>query len=247
MKIERLNESQIRCTLTSADLSSRHIKINELAYGSDKARALFSDMMQEAQTKVGFDIGSSPLMIEAIPVSPDSLVLIITKVDDPEELDARFSRFTQTDETVSGRNSEHAAADDILDLFQKIYEAKARAEEAQKNSGRDSGEEAGPATEEAPVLTQCFRFRTLDDVIGAARGLHRFYRGRNMLCKTRGDAAYALILSPEGTEPDVFNKVCNILSEYGTGESCPPAAEAYLREHGEVLLAKDALQTLAGL
>ena len=33
-----------------------------------------------------------PLMIEAIPSSSDSIVLIITKVEDPEELDTRFSK-----------------------------------------------------------------------------------------------------------------------------------------------------------
>ena len=33
MKIERLNENQIRC-----NLASRHQKINELANGSDKAK-----------------------------------------------------------------------------------------------------------------------------------------------------------------------------------------------------------------
>ena len=35
-------------------------------------------------------------MIEAIPITADSIVLIITKVEDPEELDTRFSRFTPT-------------------------------------------------------------------------------------------------------------------------------------------------------
>jgi len=37
-------------------------------------------------------------MIEAIPVSPDCLILIVTKVEDPEELDTRFSRFSKTSE-----------------------------------------------------------------------------------------------------------------------------------------------------
>ena len=41
MKIERLNENQIRCTLNKSDLASRQLKINELAYGSDKAKELF--------------------------------------------------------------------------------------------------------------------------------------------------------------------------------------------------------------
>ena len=37
MKIEKLNENQIRCTLTHADLAARHLKLSELAYGTEKA------------------------------------------------------------------------------------------------------------------------------------------------------------------------------------------------------------------
>lgn len=41
MKIERVNENQIRCTLNQADLASRQLKISELAYGSEKAKEHF--------------------------------------------------------------------------------------------------------------------------------------------------------------------------------------------------------------
>ena len=95
MKFERINENQIRCTLNKADLADRDLLINELAYGTDKAKALFREMMQQASYEVGFEAENIPLMIEAIPVSPDCLVLIITKVEDPEELDTRFSKFTK--------------------------------------------------------------------------------------------------------------------------------------------------------
>ncbi len=94
MKIERVNENQIRCTLNKDDLASRQLKISELAYGSDKAKELFRDMMQQASYEVGFDAEDIPLMIEAIPISADCIVLIVTKVENPEELDTRFSKFS---------------------------------------------------------------------------------------------------------------------------------------------------------
>jgi adapter protein MecA 1/2 len=94
MKIEKLSENQIRCTLNKSDLASRQLKISELAYGSEKAKELFRDMMQQASYELGFETEDIPLMIEAIPVSADCIVLIITKVVDPEELDTRFSKFS---------------------------------------------------------------------------------------------------------------------------------------------------------
>ena len=55
MKIEKINDNQIRCTLTHADLAARNLKISELAYGTEKAKSLFRDMMQQAS----FDFGPS--------------------------------------------------------------------------------------------------------------------------------------------------------------------------------------------
>ena len=93
MRIEKINENQIRCVLTGEDLASRQLQLSELAYGTDKAKALFRDMIQQAAYKFGFDAENIPLMIEAIPLSEGSIVLIVTKVENPEELDTRFSSF----------------------------------------------------------------------------------------------------------------------------------------------------------
>lgn len=93
MRIERISDNQIRCTLNKRDLAERHLKISELAYGSDKAKKLFRDMMEQAHMDYGFEAEDIPLMIEAIPTSRDSIVLVITKVDNPDELEERFSSF----------------------------------------------------------------------------------------------------------------------------------------------------------
>ena len=77
MKIEKINENQIRCTLTKSDLEERHIRLSELAYGSDKAKDLFRDMMQQANTEFGFEADNIPLMIEAIPVSADDFLNLL--------------------------------------------------------------------------------------------------------------------------------------------------------------------------
>ena len=112
MHIEKINDHQIRCTLNQKDLSDRELRISELAYGSEKAKALFRDMMQQASYEFGFEAEDIPLMVEAIPMYPDSLVLVITKVDDPDELDTRFSHFTDDDSDF-----ENTDMDDIYNVF----------------------------------------------------------------------------------------------------------------------------------
>ena len=129
MKIEKVNDHQIRCTLTRADLADRELKISELAYGTEKAKSLFRDMMQQAAVKFGFEAEDIPLMIEAIPLNSDCIVLIITKVEDPEELDTRFSKFAPSvhdDDSLDDMIQElNEGADDVLDLFRRIHEGRA--------------------------------------------------------------------------------------------------------------------------
>jgi len=90
MKIERINDNQVKIMLTRIDLDERDIKIGELAYGSEKAQALFRDIMEEAQAQCGFEAENLPLMIEAIPYSQDSITIIVTKVQNSSDLEERF-------------------------------------------------------------------------------------------------------------------------------------------------------------
>ena len=129
LKIEKVNENQIRCTLTREDLADRQLKLSELAYGSEKAKELFRDMIQQANYEFGFEVNDIPLMVEAIPLSSDSIILVITKIEYPEELDTRFSKFSEPDEEYFDEYESDSAgeetiqgADDILDLFRKIQQ-----------------------------------------------------------------------------------------------------------------------------
>ena len=124
MKLERISENQIRCTLTRSDLAERELKISELAYGTEKAKALFREMMVQASDELGFEADNIPLIIEAVPVSNECIMLIVTKVEDPEELDTRFSKFTpspEDTEDLSDTDDEiYSSADDILDIFKRL-------------------------------------------------------------------------------------------------------------------------------
>ena len=55
-------------------------------------------MIQQANYEFGFEVNDIPLMVEAIPLSSDSIILVITKIEYPEELDTRFSKFSEPDE-----------------------------------------------------------------------------------------------------------------------------------------------------
>lgn len=238
MKIEKLNENQIRCTLTHADLAARHLKLSELAYGTEKAKALFRDMMQQASFDFGFEAENIPLMIEAIPSSADSIVLIITKVEDPEELDTRFSKFTPSGdaEPINMEALEKLqGAEEFLNLLNKVKEAAA--------GTRISEPEAAPSV----FSVRLYSFDSLDSVIRASRLLAPVYRGANTLYKDEGNGMFILAITPSEHSGSEFNKICNMLSEYGSPEKADSSILAFLEEHCKLVVSADAVQKLSSL
>ena len=238
MKIEKLNENQIRCTLTHADLAARHLKLSELAYGTEKAKALFRDMMQQASFDFGFEAENIPLMIEAIPSSADSIVLIITKVEDPEELDTRFSKFTPSGdaEPINMEALEKLqGAEEFLNLLNKVKEAAA--------GTRISEPEAAPSV----FSVRLYSFDSLDSVIRASRLLAPVYRGANTLYKDEGNGMFILAITPSEHSGSEFNKICNMLSEYGSPEKADSSILAFLEEHCKIIVLADAVQKLSTL
>ncbi len=264
MKIEKVNENQIRCTLTKEDLIDRQIKLSELAYGTEKAKTLFRDMMQQAAYECGFEAEDIPLMIEAIPLSADTIILIITKVEYPDELDTRFSQFTSGDSPEEAEEAfgseenekihEVAGADDILDLFRKIQAEHKKAESLKKESKfvplekAINGEKPAQQSEEDTVLvdiTKLFVFDKLDEVSRLASVLKGFYNGCNVLYKNNLTRKYYLVVSKSRHTPEEFNKVCNILSEYAHQEKYSTAIRAYFEEHYDIIIKENALQILS--
>ena len=269
MKIEKVNDHQIRCTLTKADLADRELKISELAYGTEKAKNLFRDMMQQASYEFGFDADDIPLMIEAIPLNSECIVLVITKVEDPEELDTRFSKFAPSaiddeegeyEDTLSGMlQSISEGADDVLDLFRKIHDGSIAETIANtmdtlsdlgKQASRRSsaGKENGTAKSVQGIdLTRIYAFDSLNQVTRLAHVLDGYYEGRNSLYKNEKQSNYVLVVAQSKHTPEEFNKICNMLSEYGSPEKFAAASEAYMEEHFDAVIKDNAVQVLAGI
>ena len=70
-------------------------------------------------------------MVEAIPLSGESVMLVITKIEDPEELDTRFSKFSQLSEEDPESTTRFAGeflegADDLMEYLNKELQSISR-------------------------------------------------------------------------------------------------------------------------
>lgn len=266
MRIEKINEKQIRCTLNQKDLKDREIGISELAYGTAKAKALFRDMMQQASYELGFDADDIPLMIEAIPLLPEALVLVITKVEDPDELDTRFSSFTEDhdwEEDMDAAYNEFQEYNDALMDYDDSDESDTWSYSEDISSDKSIEEEPDfislpevlgmePKPKTIPEkktrdIVMIFSFRTLDTVIQLSQHIDTIYHGQNTLYKDTANSVYYLVLHRSNHSPEEFSKICNVLYEYGSLVKNPGAMQYYYEEHYEPIIKNNALSVLSKL
>lgn len=268
MKIEKINENQIKCTLNKHDLASRQIKASELAYGSEKAKLLFKDMMRQASVEFGFYAEDLPLMIEAIPIPGESIILIITKVEDPEELDTRFSSFSpgSSDDEDELLDEDEAYFDDIedieeeesselIDMFTQAKEKINSMSSSQSTftplsdiikqkdlAGRQKNNRIKSAAMDN--ITRVYSFDNLDSIILLSGYLDGIYNGQNSLYKSPKNNHYYLIMHKSSHAIQEFSMICNMISEFGKTEDYSSVGEAFYKEHFNKIISRRALQKL---
>ncbi len=235
MKIEKVNDHQIRCTLTREDLASRALKMSELAYGSEKAKDLFRDMMEKANNEYGFEAENIPLMIEAIPVSGDCIVLVITKVEDPEELDTRFSKFAPgiADEADADEDYSDPEEDvtSVADLFRKLKDAISAGKEGSAEKDFDG---------------MAFSFDSITALASVCKTVNRFFTGLSSVYRNNESGEYLITIKRTPTvDVSDFVQTCNMFSEYGASIKGKSISEGFLREHCEVIVLNNAVSELA--
>lgn len=254
MKIEKVNDDQIKCILTKEDLAERKLSFSELTFGSEQANDLLRDMMQQASAEYGFEADDKPLMVEIVPMQSGMIIFVITKMSGNDSAEDTLIENMEEDapekeaepETPGGSvsisisgpmNGETAPMTPVMQSLQNLfkemigrgYEAKAPVKA--KPAGSSNGE-------------RFFRFRDLDAVLGAAVELKNTDCGDSALYKDPENSSYCLILKPEGLDPKAFRAVCLKLADFSDPEKVTPAYASYIREHYRLLLPTDALTSL---
>ncbi len=251
MKIELINENQIKCTLTRSDLAFHQIKLSELAYGTEKTKDLFQDMMDQAFNEFGFE-ASDALMIEAIPVSMDCIVLMITKVDEPDDLDQGFSGLSSVADLMFSdddpETADSAELDELIDSLSDdhfLEDGVAGTPAYSKTPSRPAP--PAPARSSSAPREMTFSFADLDAVIDFAHKAGASFKGESTLYKSPDNDRYYLMLVNSTRSVHTFGHICNLALEYGSKEPTGFARGAFMGEHFDMIIPSGALQKLASV
>ena len=223
MKIEKLSDTQIQVTLNHSDLTDRNLKISELAYGSKKAQALFKDMMARAYEDFGFETDNVPLMIEAVPLSADSIMIVVTKVEDPSQIEQTLEAIG---ERPTHRTFKEPEEDRLTDLALMGSEAIEQAKETKSK-----------------VTSITYLFNDFDNVCMAAHRIQPMFAGDNSLYKF--NQKYYLILEKNKKANMNSDALVGVLDEFGSKFPSSDLNEEFLKEHGKLLIQTHAIDVLA--
>ncbi len=260
MRLERISENQIRCTLTKEDLESRGLALAELAYGTDKARRLFQDMMRQAEIELDFRVRDMPLMIEAVPLS-GGIMLLITRVTNPEEFDARLASFAPSvqQEAQNGPDGPVAQDEGFDRLIENIRHKSSRmpgfrelstAHDADEpDHARQGGGKQDAGAGRAPRRTVLvYEFDSVFSAIQAAMRLDGRYEGESSLYRDPRTDRYCLVLMMEAVTPDSPQlALLTSFMEYSDPLPMSHLRRRYLQEHCELLCKEGAVSYLAEL
>jgi len=198
MKIEKINNSQLKILLTNEDLQKRSIKMAELAFGSKKTRSLFKEVVDLATAEYDFDADDSQLMIEAIPISLESVVVIITKIEEKQDENQEKNKAARYKSVLSNIDEGHMSI---------------------------------------------FEFNSFEDVTFAARALYGRFIGTSQLLKKNNK--YFLFLQSDNKNNSISDTELElIVGEYGKKNIVNVISQAYILEHGELIIGNSAVKVI---
>ena len=231
MKLEKLSENSIRCTIDRKEFETYKIKLGEIINGNGNAPKFFKEIIYKAHEQFGFEPNNFPLIIEATANIPDNIVFTITKVNTEEEME-RMKKIVAMNQKKFQNNllNNMHNVEDMDDLLQEIEDFK----------GNDVAEE-GDEFEESVI----FLFTNVDNLIISAKQVYGIYKGVSDLYEIEGN--YILLLDAELEDAESYQYSCDIISEYADDTYFSDIAQGVILEHYEPVIEGDALTQLAKL
>ena len=219
MKIIKINESQIKILLTKTDLDEKNINISGLSGDedhNDETKRVLIQMIQQAMSDNNFAFDQNPMIMEITVVEPECISVLVTKLD------------------TNGL----AKKIDALSIAGMLAGMKAVMQVKCKN--------IAPALSEANADDHnFFAFDSIDEAALVCSHLCKALPPEQTPDGSLHKSGGRFYLTVSQIKDGLQRQVNSIVFEYGSRKKPGDAGKAYLREHGEVIIARDAVKKLA--
>ena len=241
MKIERVDESTVKCYLSMEELQEYEIDYKDFITRSEKAREVVHEIIAQATEEVGFKPPKFAFDMQ-IMMMPEQGVVLTLSEKDPIDLSDRnqvVSYLNELRKFFQHAKEKFGVEDSDLQDHQDAIETVNSSEKA---NVAEPKADTGKTKEFTGTEFVIFRFGTMRDVLAYAAVIPSNMRVKSTLYEMNGE--YYLTISKGNAAYARFSRACAQAMEFGKLYAVDEGRELYLKEHGQCVVEEGALRKL---
>lgn len=259
MDFERIGRNTVQCHMTVEEMHEYGLGIEDFFTNQEKSRDFLEQLVERAGEEIGYEVESGMVSMQLVRLPDDSLIITFSDRGD-ESLQNVLNQIqnlagmidhSTAEEIMSALAREADEADDDMHLEEELsaFDESALTDNAQEQqSYREHMEQVEKqrkaAIKKSESASRVFRFKSLEEVEGAAQTIHFTKSFPSRLYKDTSSGQWYLLVKRGKLKLEAYQLICQWLEEFGTLCSRQPFAEQYCKEHYQCIIGKHALQTI---
>lgn len=260
-----MDDDTIRCILTAEDLEENGLNLEDFFHNSEHAHEFLQTIVEKAKEEVGYEFAGGALAMQVMPLPQNGLLITFSEKTDSflKGLSEHLKDIFQVGGSSEIADMMEQKTEDpgnergkfVESLLRNIIESKLeQAAKAGGLTGKPEIKEKQKKTESVKKEEQqkipdflLYQFETLDTIekFSASAESGRFLKSSVYYLPENQQWYLAVWRGRTGEVP--FRRFCASVLEFGRLVTDSGYYMEYLREHGECILEKDALNRLREL
>ncbi len=236
MDIKRLNDNQIRCALTEAEIEEMGFSIDEIIGNGEMTQKFMRVVLEKVEEQETIDVELLSPMVRAELLPDHSMAITFGGITE-EEKKGMFGKILEMMNQMAGKTEKAAESScpgckDCADKTEEVFEQKL-----------EDSEEEESFSEATPLALAC---ESIDDAVR----MSKLFAGKEKVPQSsfyKMDERYYLIMDFKGFSKQEIKPLAFMAVEYENARVAVPAGIAYIKEHGKCILAQDAICDLVQL
>ena len=260
MRIERVDDKTIKCFLSNEELEQYEIDYKDFVMRSDKAREVVQEIITQAKEEVGYEPPKYAFDLQIMMVPNQGMVLTFQEKDlaDLQNNDFLMECLKEMQNLFKqgkAPKGELHFPENLMEMIGQMQSAASKGKDgkaagdagkATGDTGKTTGQEKGPGAKKQQGSPQpdfaVFAFRNIGRVMEYASVLPKNLRVKSALYTM--DGLYYIHMQKGGASYQRYSRACVQALEFAGLFAASEDRLDYLREHGECLIAEQALKKL---
>ena len=260
MRIERVDDKTIKCFLSNEELEQYEIDYKDFVMRSDKAREVVQEIITQAKEEVGYEPPKYAFDLQIMMVPNQGMVLTFQEKDlaDLQNNDFLMECLKEMQNLFKqgkAPKGELHFPENLMEMIGQMQSVASKGKDGKaagdtgkttgdtgKTTGQDKG--TGAKKQEGPPQPDfaVFAFRNIGRVMEYASVLPKNLRVKSALYAM--DGLYYIHMQKGGASYQRYSRACVQALEFAGLFAASEDRLDYLREHGECLIAEQALKKL---